>query len=60
MNRIAAILGAAAALVAGAAQAQAERFLRFAPESPLAERVRAACNNSNTKPVTGIESGREP
>jgi outer membrane protein assembly factor BamD (BamD/ComL family) len=25
------------------AQAQAERFLRHAPESPLAERVRAAC-----------------
>ena len=43
-----------------AAQAQAERFLRFAPESPLAERVRAACNNSNTKPVNGVEPGREP
>jgi hypothetical protein len=29
-----------------AAQAQAERFLRTAPESPLAERVRSACRKS--------------
>lgn len=29
-----------------AAQARAERFLRQAPESPLAERVRAACTKS--------------
>jgi hypothetical protein len=29
------------------AQAQAERFLRHAPESPLAERVRAACKKSD-------------
>ena len=36
-----------------AAQAQAERFLRAAPESPLAERVRSACKklDETTKPV---------
>jgi hypothetical protein len=45
-----------------AAQAQAERFLRAAPESPLAERVRAACRKSGetAKPVSGTEPGREP
>jgi hypothetical protein len=30
-----------------AAQAQAEHFLRHAPESPLVERVRAACKKSD-------------
>lgn len=30
-----------------AARARAERFLRTAPESPLAERVRSACESSN-------------
>jgi outer membrane protein assembly factor BamD (BamD/ComL family) len=45
-----------------AAQAQAERFLRAAPESPLAERVRSACKKSDetAKQSNGITPGREP
>jgi hypothetical protein len=45
-----------------AAQAQAERFLRAAPESPLAERVRSACKKSDeiAKQSNGIAPGREP
>ena len=43
-----------------AAQAQAERFLRAAPQSPLAERVRAACQGGITKQVNGVEPIRQP
>ena len=43
-----------------AAQVQAERFLRAAPESPLAERVRAACQGGTTKPGNGVEPVRQP
>ena len=43
-----------------AAQVQAERFLRAVPESPLAERVRAACQGGTTKPVNGVEPVRQP
>lgn len=45
-----------------AAQAQAEDFLRAAPESPLAERVRSACKKSGetAKQSNGIVPGREP
>jgi hypothetical protein len=44
-----------------AAEAQAERFWRTAPQSPLAERVRSACKRSdgNAKQSNGIEPGRE-
>jgi hypothetical protein len=43
-----------------AAQAQAERFLRAAPESPLAERVRSACKRSDeiSRKSNGIAPGR--
>jgi hypothetical protein len=45
-----------------AAQAQAERFLRAAPQSPLAERVRSACQKSDEggKQFNGTGPGREP
>jgi hypothetical protein len=45
-----------------AAQAQAERFLRAAPQSPLVGRVRSACQKSeeNAKQFNGIEPDREP
>jgi hypothetical protein len=45
-----------------AARAQAERFLRAAPESPLAERVRSACKKSDeiSKQSNRIAPGREP
>jgi hypothetical protein len=45
-----------------AAQAKAGQFLRAAPESPLAERVRSACKKSDeiSKQSNGIEPGREP
>ncbi|HJX63692.1 MAG TPA: hypothetical protein VJ860_07035 [Polyangia bacterium] len=45
-----------------AAQAQAGSFLRAAPESPLAERVRSACKKSDetAKQSNGIPPGREP
>ena len=45
-----------------AAQSQAEDFLRAAPESPLAERVRSACKKSGetAKQSNGIVPGREP
>jgi hypothetical protein len=44
------------------AQAQAEDFLRAAPESPLAERVRSACKRSDeiSRRSNGIAPGREP
>ena len=44
------------------AQAQAEDFLRAAPESPLAERVRSACKRSDeiSRRSKGIAPGREP
>jgi len=43
------------------AQAQAEDFLRAAPESPLAERVRSACKRSDeiSRKSNGIAPGRE-
>jgi hypothetical protein len=45
-----------------AAQAQAERFLRAAPQSPLAGRVRSACQKSDetAKQSNEIAPGREP
>jgi len=45
-----------------AAQAQAERFLRAAPQSPLAGRVRSACQkpDESTKQVNEIAPSREP
>jgi hypothetical protein len=45
-----------------AAEAQAERFLRAAPDSPLAERVRSACQRfgETRKQPNEFESGREP
>ena len=45
-----------------AAQARAARFLRRAPESPLAERVRGACrkNQGTVKSPNEDERGREP
>jgi outer membrane protein assembly factor BamD (BamD/ComL family) len=44
------------------AQARAERFLRQSPESPLAERVRAACSKpeGTGKSPNETERGREP
>jgi hypothetical protein len=45
-----------------AAQSQAERFLRAAPQSPLAGRVRSACQKSDesAKQFNESEPGREP
>jgi hypothetical protein len=45
-----------------AAQAQAERFLRSAPQSPLAGRVRSACQkpDETAKQSNEIAPGREP
>jgi hypothetical protein len=45
-----------------AAQAQAERFLRTAPQSPLAGRVRSACHESaeTAKQSNEIAPNREP
>jgi hypothetical protein len=45
-----------------AAQAQAERFLRAAPQSPLAGRVRSACQKSDetAKQSNEIAPSREP
>jgi hypothetical protein len=45
-----------------AAQAQAERFLRAVPQSPLAGRVRSACQKSDeaAKQFNETESAREP
>jgi outer membrane protein assembly factor BamD (BamD/ComL family) len=45
-----------------AAQAQAERFLRDAPQSPLAGRVRSACQKSDetAKQSNEIAPDREP
>jgi hypothetical protein len=45
-----------------AAQAQAERFLRAAPQSPLAGRVRSACQKSDetAKQFNEIAPNREP
>ena len=45
-----------------AAQAQAERFLRAAPQSPLAGRVRSACQkpDETAKQSNEIAPSREP
>jgi outer membrane protein assembly factor BamD (BamD/ComL family) len=45
-----------------AAQAQAERFLRDEPQSPLAGRVRSACERSHetSRQLDGTEPDREP